>query len=114
LIYKIIKKGLNNDRKTERGFSLLRFKDKYDNDCTLQKSSLATEDAIWFGVENPNARILNYDAKKLGIKPRDTVGWMSYPLPDEVSISTRMHLTQEQIKDLLPILIKFADTGELE
>lgn len=28
-------------------------------------------------------------------------------------LSTRMHLNQEQVKQLLPILQHFADTGEL-
>ena len=63
---------------TERGFDFAAFTDRYGKSCSLQKSSLATEDCIWLGVE-----------------------------------SERMHLTREMVKDLLPALQKFVDTGEL-
>lgn len=43
--------------KTERGFSVLEFFDRYGEHCSLQKSSLATEDAIWFGRDNAFARM---------------------------------------------------------
>ena len=36
---------------TERGFAIINFEDRYDFKCSLQKSSLATEDCIWFGVD---------------------------------------------------------------
>lgn len=87
---------------TCRGFSYKQFIDRYGILCSIQKSSLATEDAIWFGVENPNPQIL--DANK---------GWIEFPIPKEVLLSTRMHLTKEMVKSLLPILQKFAETGEI-
>ncbi|MFC5509300.1 hypothetical protein [Bosea massiliensis] len=71
---------------TERGFSKAVFKDRYGSECSLQKSSLAGEHAIWFGVDKPFPRC---------------DGW------------PRMHLTQEQVGELLPILQRFAETGEL-
>jgi hypothetical protein len=37
--------------KTQRGFALITFTDSYGAECSLQKSSLATEDAVWFGVD---------------------------------------------------------------
>lgn len=101
--------------KTERGFKNVSFKDRYDNPCSIQKSSLATESAIWFGIDDPNPLILAVDAYKLGI-PGGTPypnGWVSYPLPKEVLVHDRMHLTQKQVKKLLPILKHFAETGEL-
>lgn len=64
--------------KTNRGFDISEFKDLYGFDCSLQKSSLASQDCIWLGV-NEN----------------------------------RMHLTQEMVRDLLPYLHKFVETGEL-
>lgn len=70
--------------KTTRGFTYFSFNDRYDVPCSIQKSSLATEDAIWFGISDFKNQIFE-----------------------------RMHLTQEQIKDLLPILQKFAETGDL-
>lgn len=35
--------------KTCRGFSIATFQDHYDKPCSIQKSSLATEDCIWLG-----------------------------------------------------------------
>jgi hypothetical protein len=67
-----------NIEKTERGFDIIEFLDRYGNGCSLQKSSLATEDCIWLGVNE-----------------------------------SRMHLTQGQVKALLPYLQRFVDTGEL-
>ena len=104
-------------KKTERGFGFIEFKDKYNIQCSIQKSSLATEDAIWFGVDDAEPRIMSSDAIRLGLKKREYSendnGWCGYNLPDEVLINTRMHLTQKQVKELLPILQNFVETGEL-
>ena len=67
---------------TQRGFDYTKFKDKYGNLCSLQKSSLATEDCIWLGIDNPK-------------------------------VDGRMHLSRDQVAELLPILQKFVETGEL-
>ena len=69
--------------KTPRGFRVVRFFDRYDMECSLQESSLATEDAIWLGVDTHN------------------------------DPNNRMHLTQEQVARLLPYLQHFADTGHI-
>ena len=103
---------------TARGFRIDKFVDRYGIPCSLQKSSLATEDAIWFGVDDPNPQVMASDAVKMGRKdllnPNDPVqGWVKWPLPDEVNMSTRMHLTQAQVKALLPALQHFAETGDL-
>jgi hypothetical protein len=93
-------------KKTNRGFEYTKFVDLYGFKCSLQKSSLATEDAIWFGVDDTKPQILRKDGK----------GWQPIELPTdgEVLISGRMHLSQEQVKQLLPYLKNFVDTGELE
>jgi len=70
---------------TIRGFRRYIFADEYRQECSLQKSSLATVDAIWLGVDT------------------DTNGGVGH----------RMHLTQDMVKALLPTLTHFADTGEL-
>ena len=90
------------ESKTHRGFKIIEFKDLYGDQCNIQKSSLATEDAIWFGIENGNPKIL-----------KNGEGWVEFPIPEEVLISTRMHLTRDQVEKLLPILQKFVDTGEI-
>ena len=90
-----------------RGFPLVTFKDRYDEDCSIQKSSLATEDAIWIGITKPKPIIMASDTQQGG------TGWVDYPIPENVSISTRMHLTRDQVKELLPILKKFVKTGKI-
>ena len=72
------------------GFKGLEFQDYYGQICSLQKSSLANPEAIWLGVSNtgPNMR-------------RDE------------DVIPRMHLSQTQVKKLLPHLIKFSETGEI-
>lgn len=88
--------------KTQRGFARLEFEDRYNAKCSIQKSSLAGEDAIWIGVDDSDPKIF---------KPCS--GWQTFEIPKEVLLTTRMHLTQKQVKKLLPILQKFAETGEL-
>jgi hypothetical protein len=98
-------------QKTERGFDRFTFTDQYDKACHLQKSSLATEDCVWLGLDKAEPMI-----QKSQILPNgagvETI-WEKYPLSDRVHISTAMHLTREQVKALLPVLQKFVETGEL-
>ena len=94
--------------KTLRGFSVIEFIDQRDNECSLQKSSMAAEDCIWLGCN------------EIGLKHFiPSIGWRDVKLIDgpprgECYIAnTRMHLTQEQVKMLLPYLQRFVETGEL-
>lgn len=68
-------------KKTERGFARAEFVDLYGTNCSIQESSLATEWAIWLGVDKEDP--------------------------------SRMHLSQEMVKKLLPLLEHFAEYGEL-
>ncbi len=99
--------------KNQRGFATSEFSDRYDVKCSIQKSSLAFEDCIWLGVDEADPKIMASDALKLGIKTDARVGWIPYPVPDQVLINTRMHLTREQVAELIPVLQRFVDTGEL-
>ena len=99
--------------KTERGFGLIEFKDRYGSKCSIQKSSLATEDAIWFGIDDPDPKIMACNAMKEGIHTTQTTGWIPYPISEDVLINTRMHLTQNDVKKLIPILQNFVETGEI-
>lgn len=72
---------------TRRGFDVATFKDRYDQECSIQKSSLATEDAIWFGID------------------RDV---------HKGEQNARMHLSKQQVAELLPILANFVATGEIK
>ena len=70
--------------KTERGFAIGSFMDRYGHSCSIQKSSLASEDCIWLGQD------------EAGGEP------------------ARMHLTQEMAADLIPLLKRFVKIGELK
>lgn len=75
-------------KKSVRGFAYKQFTDLYGQTCSIQKSSLATKDCIWLGVEDTGPELL--------------------PAPPY-----RMHLTQAQVRRLLPMLHKFVETGEI-
>lgn len=99
---------------TERGFPIAEFTDRYKQKCSIQISSLADDRCIWFGLTDPDPKIMAIDALAKGIDTNgQSVGWVKYPIPDEVLLSTRMHLTMDQVKELLPVLQKFAETGEI-
>ena len=82
--------------KTNRGFSIFSFKDSYGYDCSIQESSSASEPKIWLGIDN--AKITTKDGS-----PIDSENMITF---------SRMHLNQEQVKKLLPLLENFADTGD--
>ena len=92
---------------TARGFALAEFTDRYGASCSVQKSSLATEDCIWLGVDDAAPKILASKTKEGG------TGWVSFAIPEDVNLTTRMHLTQDMVRSLLPILQTFADSGDL-
>lgn len=98
--------------KTARGFRLYEFKDHYGNECTLQASSLADKPCVWLGIGEPKVQMMASQAP-VHIAKGETTGWVPVPLPDGTSISSRMHLTQKQVRALLPKLTAFAKTGEL-
>ena len=98
---------------TSHGFSCGSFMDFYGRPCSVQKSSLATADAIWLGIDDADPKVLHGDARKLGIASDATSGWVPYPIPAEVSLTTRMHLSRDQVARLLPVLERFVATGEI-
>jgi len=72
---------------TKRGFARIDFIDRYNAKCSIQDSSIATEDCIWLGCnEGEHA---------------------------DGSCCARMHLTQEHVRQLLPVLQRFLDTGTI-
>ena len=48
--------------KSQRGFGIGEFKDLNSQKCSIQQSSLATEDAIWLGIDNPDLTIFEDDS----------------------------------------------------
>lgn len=99
--------------RTARGFTIVRFKDLYGSVCSMQKSSLATQDAIWLGPSDAEPMILASRAAAFGVETNETSGWVSFPIPDEVFLTTRMHLSRKQAAALAKALNHFAETGDV-
>jgi hypothetical protein len=104
-------------KRNGRNFETGKFIDRYGYECSIQKSSLATEDCIWLGIDDAKPQIRSSDAIRMGLRQRtfdeNDNGWVKFEIPKEVLLSTRMHLTRKQVKELLPLLQKFVETGEL-
>lgn len=99
---------------TGRGFPVIHFKDYYNHECSLQLSSIVDPECIWLGVDDADPQIMASKAASHGVQTKETVGWVPYPIPRDVLLSTRMHLTREQVAELIPHLQRFVDEGELE
>lgn len=94
-------------KKTARGFGIVEFKDRNGVECSIQQSSLATEECIWIGCDDADPQIF---------VPNTSEPWRKLEKPKEAQdwlFNTRMHLTRKQVAKILPILHKFVDTGEL-
>lgn len=95
---------------TNRGFALVKFQDANGVPCSIQKSSQADDDYIWLGADD------------IGLKEfvahRQPSAWVDVELGDSEThhyvANTRMHLSRDQVRRLLPLLKRFADTGELD
>jgi hypothetical protein len=117
---------LGEDKKTGRGFALVEFTDAYGYECSLQQSSAISDDNdamdnpgssfVWLGVDDGKPKVMKSQAKALGLTlPTGEVsGWMPYPIPEEVQISTRMHLSREQVTGLVERLQRWLETGSFD
>lgn len=114
------------DGATGRGFPLVTFSDEYGHSCSIQESSRAVcenDDGtvddplgwIWLGLDDANPQIMKSKALALGMQlpPGEVSGWMPYPIPDDVSINTRMHLNEAQVRGLIARLTIWLETGTL-
>jgi hypothetical protein len=88
------------ERETNRGFQMIEFDDYYGQHCSLQMSSLAEPPCIWLGVDNTGDRI-SFPNR--------------YPGDGEpnVDVGVRMHLTDEQVKELIKYLKRFIKNDKL-
>lgn len=97
-------------KETARGFTFYEFKDSGGESCNIQKSSRAGEDYIWFGSTETGLK---------GFIP--CVGWQEVSDKQikekfgfqDIITNNRMHLSREQVRELMPILQKFVKTGEI-
>ncbi len=88
---------------TPRGFLRADFKDGYGLACSLQESSLATKSYIWLGLNEP----------ELKMQTNTGDGWKKVELADHVEAFSRMHLDRATVRELIPLLQRFVDTGRL-
>jgi hypothetical protein len=121
-MFKLFKEG-----KTCRGFSFAEFKDTYDTPCSIQISSRAVIENgdgsvddpigwIWLGVDDANPQIMKSVAKGMGLplpEGEEATGWMPYSIPEEVLLTTRMHLNEQQVRGLVDVLECWLETGQL-
>ena len=116
---------LGADDETCRGFGMVKFRDEYGKECSLQISSRAVcenEDGtvddplgwIWLGVDDAEPKIMKTKARELGLPlpPGEVSGWMPYPVPEDVLMTTRMHLNESQVRGLIARLQTWLDTGD--
>ena len=114
------------DGATGRGFPYVEFSDEYGEKCSIQISSRAVfenEDGtvddplgwIWLGIDDAKPQIMKLKAKALGmeLRPGEVSGWMPYPIPDDVLLTTRMHLNEKQVRGLIARLTLWLETGNL-
>jgi len=92
--------------KTERGFGVLEFDDQHGTECSVQDSSLATDDCIWLGSNDIG---LKHFTKEFGWQDIE-LGWS---MESHYVGNNRMHLTKEQVADLIPYLQHFVEHGRL-
>ena len=91
-------------RTTQRGFEIANFEDSYKLPCSIQKSSKADDDYIWLGIDKTMLTVFKDENKGQHIVTELPANW---------SVDTRMHLSREQVEQLLPLLQKFVETGDL-
>lgn len=95
-------KKLGKLTKTLRGFHLVKFKDEYKADCSLQVSSIdCPGGAVWLGVDEPKIVVIGKD------------GWKEFLLPFGAQNPSRMHLTRNQVVGLVKRLNTWLKTGQL-
>lgn len=74
-------------RATQSGHLVGKFKDRYGAECSIQESSYTDEACLWLGVEEDNS--------------------------GQAVLQGRMHLTQDQARELAEALLHFANEGAL-
>lgn len=112
-------KRLGKQKKSGRGFPLVEFKDFYDIPCSIQASSLAIYEqpgtsAIWLGCDGAQPKVLASEAAKFGVETDQKTGWVEYPIPEGVLMTTRMHLDRKQVKALIGHLQTWLDSDKGE
>lgn len=100
--------SIENKALSDRGFKGGEFIDRYGSKCSIQESSMAATEGdgeghcIWLGINTPECKVL---------VPGH--GWQDVTIPEDALHSGRMHLSQRNVRELLPHLQFFAEAGWL-
>lgn len=97
---------------TGRGFELLDFTDSHGHKCSIQESS-ADGAFLWIGPNDARPIILASQAAAHGVVTQETTGWVAFPVPDAVQMTTRAHVGREQVAAIVRHLQAWLDTGSL-
>lgn len=104
-------------KKTPRGFVVAKFLDRYKHPCSIQESSLATEAAVWLGIDtdtkSPDGErsfeeIFEHAMRCDGLKQADKETFRK-----GFEACGRMHLTVDMAKQIISSLTVFVETGFL-
>lgn len=105
--------------RTDRGFELIVFEDMYGVPCSLQMSSLANFpqpgiSAVWLGTDDAQPKVMAREAASVGVETTKQNGWVPYPIPKQVLLSTRMHLDRKQVEGLIGHLTRWLESGSFK
>jgi hypothetical protein len=98
---------------TGRGFQIVEFTDHNGAPCSLQQSSAALyakpgSSFVWFGPNNADPKIMASQT------PAGGTGWVPYPIPENVLLTTRTHLDRKTVKKLISYLQNWLECGEFK
>lgn len=114
-----MKDALGPVQHTVHGWEYIEFLDRNETKCSLQVSSIADYEepgvsALWLGPEDAEPKCMAKDAPLLLVETSETTGWVPYPLPPQVQLTTRAHLSRENVEALIAHLAAWLETGSLE
>jgi len=112
-------KQLGPVRHTARGFQRIEFHDRSRNLCILQQSSIADYtqpgiSAVYIGAAGAHPMVMASEAASVGVATTETTGWVPYPIPLNVHLTTDAHLDRNQVKALIRHLQSWLDTGSFK
>jgi hypothetical protein len=92
----------------KRGFAKAEFKDSLGHDCIIQEGSVDTINegmGVWLGIPKPEITVFT---------DRGMANYVHIPTPENWDIGSLMYLSDKQIKQLIPMLQNFLETGKLQ
>jgi hypothetical protein len=82
--------------------------------CSLQNSSICAEEGhVWFGVNSNSEGVVQKNGENKQYPARSRPFTNAELEEQNLDVFGRMHLSQSQVKELLPHLIRFVEEGEL-